>query len=68
MKRFLLFSGDIYYPGKAWEDFRGDFDTKEDAEDFLFDTPNIAREWYQIVDITTRIVVKGAGISSNKDS
>lgn len=32
MKRFLLFAYDAYYPGGGWADFKGDFDSLEDAE------------------------------------
>lgn len=31
MKRYLAFAGDNYYPDGGWEDFRGDFDTCEEA-------------------------------------
>lgn len=29
MKRYLLFSGDIYYPCGGWHDFVGDFETAD---------------------------------------
>ena len=31
MKPYLLFCGDTYYPLGGWEDFKGSFDTLEDA-------------------------------------
>lgn len=31
MKRFLLFAGFNYYPEGGWSDFRGSFDTAEEA-------------------------------------
>jgi hypothetical protein len=32
MKRYLVFSGQTYYPSGGWEDFIGSFDTPEEAE------------------------------------
>jgi hypothetical protein len=31
VKRYLLFTYEDYYPGGGWSDFRGSFDTPEDA-------------------------------------
>lgn len=31
LKRYLLFMYDDYYPGGGWNDFRGSFDTPEEA-------------------------------------
>lgn len=31
MKRFLVFTFDDCYPGGGWNDYRGDFDTIEEA-------------------------------------
>jgi hypothetical protein len=31
LKRYLLFMYDDYYPGGGWHDFRGSFDTPEEA-------------------------------------
>lgn len=30
-KRYLLFAGENYYPGGGWYDYRGSFDTAEEA-------------------------------------
>lgn len=49
MKRFLLFSGDEYYPVGGWEDFKGSFDTKEEAEEFL-SQQEVKYDWNQIID------------------
>ena len=32
MKRYLLFAGDTYYPGGGWSDYKGSFDTIEEAK------------------------------------
>lgn len=55
MKRFLLFWGDIYYPSGGWGDFKGSYDTIEEALDKC-----TKAEWYQIVDISTGTVIKEA--------
>jgi hypothetical protein len=47
MQRFLLFGGDQYYPLGGWQDYKGDFDTKEQA---LKEAANWSWDWYQIVD------------------
>ena len=48
MKRYLVFAGSDYYPLGGWEDFKGAFDTKEEATEF------IARgnwDWSQIISL-----------------
>lgn len=55
MKRFLLFSGDIYYPGGGWNDFQGDFDTLNEATDKAIE---LKRDWDQIVDTETKEVIE----------
>ena len=55
MKRFLLFTGDDYYPEGGWGDFGGDFDTIEEikrTEQYIVD------DWNEIVDTKTMLVVK----------
>ncbi len=53
-KRYLLFSGDEYYPSGGWEDFQGYFESLEDA---LKASKN---DWWQVVDDETgRIVRQG---------
>jgi hypothetical protein len=54
MKRYLAFAGDENYPGKAWHDFKGSFDSKEDA---LTALGGISFEWYHIVDTVTEKIV-----------
>lgn len=35
MKRFMLFAGENYYPCGGMEDFKGSFDTYEEAEEYV---------------------------------
>lgn len=55
MKRFLLFSGDCYYPGGGWDDFKGDFDTAESAQAKSIKERD---DWWHVVDTTTMKEVK----------
>ena len=54
MKRFLLFSGDHYYPSGGWKDFCGDYDSVEEATQYLksqcFKDYYMSNSWYHIVD------------------
>jgi len=56
MKRFLLFTGDFYYPGGGWEDFIQDFDSFEEAREAGRQTGD---NWYQIVDAETMEEIGG---------
>lgn len=47
MKRYLLFSGDFYYPGGGWMDFTASFSSLKEAK--LTARP-IPDDWFQIVD------------------
>ena len=49
LKRYLLFAGMQYYPEGGWSDFKGAFDSPEDARSFLDDD----WDWFEIVDRTT---------------
>ena len=56
MKRYLLFSGYYYYPEGGWEDFRGSFDTIEEAMYFLLEKKGTGdgywyKDWFQVVDL-----------------
>lgn len=48
MKRYALFAGHNYYPCGGWDDFKGSFDTPEEAL-ALYKTGN--HEWGHIVDL-----------------
>lgn len=67
MKRFLLFAGPDYYPRGGWLDFRGSFDTEQDARNAIPDTFSKLRDsdgdgWWDIVDTQT-----GQAITSNAE-
>lgn len=51
MKRYLVFSFDQYYPCGGWNDFKGSFDTYEEAYAFKGMT--------QVVDSATGKVLYG---------
>lgn len=59
MKRFLVFSGMIYYPSWGWRDFKGAFDTQAEAEAFAIDklTADLWSDWVQVVDLDIYQVV-----------
>ncbi len=67
MKRYLLFSGDLYYPSGGADDFVGDFDTLQEVEDhmFLHHTKDRAKDfihptdwaWLNVLDIVTGTVL-----------
>jgi len=54
MKRYLLFTGNDYYPDGGWGDFAGDFDT---IEEIKYTEKYMVEDWYQIVDTETMLVV-----------
>ena len=54
MKRFLLFAGEEYYPSGGWYDFRGAFDTVEEAKLAVFKLRGCENGyWSQIIDTET---------------
>lgn len=58
MKRYLVFGYDQYYPSGGWNDFKADFDTQEDAEEFAKDLVQ-TRHWdyYDVVDTYCKCIV-----------
>lgn len=50
MKRYLLFMYDQYYPSGGWGDFKGSFDTLEEA---LAYTPTTHLDCREVVDSHT---------------
>jgi len=59
MKRFLLFSYDYYYPSGGWDDFREDFDSHDDAMEYIKDNDNkFGYDVYEVVDTITKEVKK----------
>lgn len=57
-KRFLLFSGDSYYPLGGFWDCNHSFDTLEESVDFALKSDC---DWYHVVDSQTMKVVAANG-------
>ena len=53
MKRFLLFAGDEYYPLGGWHDFKGDFETLEDAQTWFLKVV-LRYDWAHVYDTISR--------------
>ncbi len=49
-KYFLLIAGELYYPDTETGDWRGCFETKEEAEEYL-KTKCGHYDWHDIVDL-----------------
>ena len=52
MKRYLVFSGDNYYPSGGWNDFIRAFETLEDAM-FLAKVKAKENDWVHVTDLDT---------------
>lgn len=52
MKRYLVFTGGVYYPLGGWDDFQGDYDTLEEAKARVKERHR--NDWAQIIDTTTK--------------
>lgn len=46
--KYLVFSGDYYYPSGGWQDFKGEFDSLYEALEFIR-SGNQCKEWVHIV-------------------
>jgi len=56
--RYLLFAGYTYYPSGGWGDYRGSFETVEEAvARFEKDKKENWWDWYHIVDSQTLMEV-----------
>jgi hypothetical protein len=53
VKRYLLFYGDNYYPSGGWDDFKGDFDSVDEAK-VAFEKQR--EDWGHVVDVATGTV------------
>jgi hypothetical protein len=51
MKRYTVFAGSFYYPAGGWHDFKGSYDTIDEARSSVVKA--LAVEWVQVVDLTT---------------
>ena len=54
MKRYLIFSYDNYYPMGGFEDFKCDFDTKEEVIRYIKEHNLKEEDYLCVVDIQTR--------------
>jgi hypothetical protein len=58
---YLLFMGAYYYPDGGWNDYVGSYPDLVSAKDkVIFDRSIV--NWYQIVDIRTRLVVEKGNV------
>ena len=57
MKRYLGFSGECYYPAGGWDDFKGAFDTLEEAVTGALAFGEGYELWRQVVDTETGYVI-----------
>lgn len=55
MKKYLLFTGDTYYPSGGWDDFVDDFDSIEEA---LAYAAKNGRDWFHIVDTEIKRIIR----------
>lgn len=55
MKRFMVFAGDSYYPAGGIGDFRGSFDTEEEARSAI---AKMGRDWHECLDTSTGAVTR----------
>lgn len=55
MKRYLLFSMLGYYPSGGWDDFRGDYETLDEA---IQAAAKCTLDFYHIVDTDDKEVIK----------
>jgi hypothetical protein len=64
MGPYLVFGGDPSYPNGGWADFKGQFDTVEEARRATQDieAEGILDPWYEIVDLDILAVVEREGI------
>ncbi len=53
IKRFVVFSGDRYYPSGGWRDYQASYDTLDAAAE-----APITGDWCHIIDLTTGQVFK----------
>lgn len=53
MKKLMLFGHEDYYPSGGWGDFKGDFDTVEEAQAFI-DAQRHKNDTYDLIDTETK--------------
>ena len=58
MKRYMTFSGYRYYPGGGMDDFKGDFDTLDEAITFIKGLANEnCHDWLHVWDTIENVEV-----------
>lgn len=66
LKRFALFSGDVFYPQGGWEDLAGTYDSVEEASaegERRIEPQNSLAEWWHVIDLQT-----GERVAGDEDS
>jgi hypothetical protein len=56
MKRFALFAGSSFYAAGGWGDFKGSFDTEDEALAAVVSVMESA-DWFHVIDTETQKVV-----------
>lgn len=56
MNKYTVFAGINFYPSEGWKDFKGNFNSIEDAKTFIFNIPVDDAQWAQIVENHEKIV------------
>lgn len=51
LRRYALFAFEQYYPGGGWEDFKGSFDTLDEAREAMTRPEIRDKDFVQIVDL-----------------
>jgi len=54
----MVFAGSTYYPRGGWEDFKGYFDSKEHAINFIYSLDTEDYGWAHIVEKGDKIICK----------
>ncbi len=67
IKQFALFAGERYYPSGGWCDFKGTFDSKQDAAVYWLDKySDDCSPWFHVIDLKTLIKVADGEWIDNK--
>lgn len=60
---YLLFMGLCYYPQRAWDDYVNSYPDLESAREIAKSKlEEYVLDWYQIVDIRTRLIVEEGNV------
>jgi hypothetical protein len=61
MKRYIMFTGDTYYPNPGWYGFAKDYKTIKEIKEDLSNNFVKNYDWWHVVDLRTGEIVMGAG-------